>query len=454
MAQYERKTDSREFEIFDPTQSPTPRGDAALDATDIAIRLWIPDGSDRSQTLTWNTESVLIYMIADLLCATGGRLSETDSAGLTGHFDNPWQALVAARRIQTSIPDFRSYRHADGLGAAILIYQPMSDNAAGSGAKVPRALRQATPGQIFLAEGVSQHLHNAPGIEFRTVPALTTDGDQQTGLVELIFDSPKQSADLPPSAARSTEVGSDLPLIGATMIVQSPFERGARFANEGPTGTGDFAVGDKPLDSASAASGHARDLNPVSENLPDGSSSLLTEELNEPEQASLTRTSVLLAAAALAVAVAAIFMFSHSRSDAKVKTPPPQQPQVQIGGTETPGKATSAVPDANPQPEQPLPPAPKPVSRERVVAQKPPAKPVQKRVIISQEADEPKPPTDSEGMTVKDIPRLLELGTRDSGAGNYDQARREFNQVLRLDPSNQAAKDGLRKVALAERDSQ
>jgi hypothetical protein len=455
MAQYQQKTDSREFAISDPSQSSALPGDAVLDAAEIAVRFWIPDGSDRSQTLTWTTDSVLIYMIADLVCATGGRLSEETSAGMLAHFDSSWQALVAAKRIQTSILDFRAYRPAEGLGAAILIFQPMPDDPAGSSAQVQRALRQATPGQILLAENVSQHLRNVPGIEFRMVPALTTDGDQQPGLVELVFDSPKQDAAWSPSPARATAAGSDLPLIGATMIVQSPFERGTRAPNESSTatGTGDFAVGDESLGSKSSASAHSRDLNPVREALPGGSSDLLTEELNDSEQRPPTRTKVLLAAAALAVIVAVIFVIFRSGSEAKIKTPP--QPQVQTEGSGTPDKAIPAVPDANTQPTQPVPAPQKPVSKEPAVAQKPSAaKPAQKRVIVNQAAEEPPPPTDAEGISVKDIPRLLEWGRRDLGNGSYDQARREFSQVLRLDPSNQAAKDGLRKVALAQSDSQ
>ena len=140
-------------------------------------------------------------MIADLVPATGGRLSEEASAGLMAHFEDSWQALVAAKRIQTSIFDFRSYRPAEGLGAAILIYQPAPDYPAGLAA---RTLRLATPGQILLAQSVSQHLLNLPGIELRIVPALTTDGGEQTGLVELVFDSPKQGAVLPPASSRAT----------------------------------------------------------------------------------------------------------------------------------------------------------------------------------------------------------------------------------------------------------
>lgn len=448
MAQSEQKTDSREFTISAPSQGPALQGDAGFTAVEIAVQLWIPDGSDRSQTLTWSTESVLIYMIADLVLATGGRLSEEASAGLTAHFEDSWQALVAAKRIQTSIFDFRSYRPAEGLGAAILIYQPAPDYPAGLAA---RTLRLATPGQILLAQSVSQHLLNLPGIELRIVPALTTDGGEQTGLVELVFDSPKQGAVLPPASSRAR---GDLPLIGATMIVQSPLQREARAANEtSPVNRdGDSLVGHESLDSVSPESGHSRDLNPVLEDFPGSSSILLTEELDEAGRPLFTQTRVLLGAAALAVIIAVIFVISRSGGEAKIKTSQPRQ--AQAGGTENSGKATPAMPGANTQPAQPVPPTPKPVSKEPVAQKPSAARSLQKRVIANQEPAEPPPPTDAEGISVKDIPRLLEWGRRDLGNGSFDQARREFNQVLRLDPSNQAAKDGLHKLALAESDNQ
>jgi len=53
-------------------------------------------------------------------------------------------------------------------------------------------------------------------------------------------------------------------------------------------------------------------------------------------------------------------------------------------------------------------------------------------------------------VSQKDIPALLKMAQKDAGSGNYDNARREFNKVLQLQPSNQDAKEGLRKLALAQ----
>src|ERR1700722_9938381 len=110
MAQYEQKTDSREFEIANPDRSAGSwGGDPSADATDIAIRLWGPEKSARGVPLSWNADSVLVYMIADLVTASSGRVGEESSAVMAAHFDGSRQALVAARRIQTSIIEFVAF---------------------------------------------------------------------------------------------------------------------------------------------------------------------------------------------------------------------------------------------------------------------------------------------------------------------------------------------------------
>jgi Flp pilus assembly protein TadD len=58
-----------------------------------------------------------------------------------------------------------------------------------------------------------------------------------------------------------------------------------------------------------------------------------------------------------------------------------------------------------------------------------------------------------EGLTEKDIPLLLRMAENHAGAGNYEDARREFSIVLHLDPNNAEAKQGLRKLHLSEREA-
>src|ERR1700685_1336947 len=99
MAQYQQKNDSREFEVANPEDSVRARsGDPCASATDIAIRLWCKERSDRSLRLTWQADSALVYMIADLVSASGGRVGEESSPIMAAHFDGSGPALVAAKR--------------------------------------------------------------------------------------------------------------------------------------------------------------------------------------------------------------------------------------------------------------------------------------------------------------------------------------------------------------------
>ena len=61
--------------------------------------------------------------------------------------------------------------------------------------------------------------------------------------------------------------------------------------------------------------------------------------------------------------------------------------------------------------------------------------------------------TEYEGLSEKDIPLLLRMAQNHAGAGKYEDARREFDIVLRLDPGNAEAKQGLRKLDLSERET-
>ena len=71
MAQYEPKTDSKEFELLNAGQDSIPAAGSVTDSADITIRLW-QRGRPPSDALTWRTESVLVYMIADLVTASPG----------------------------------------------------------------------------------------------------------------------------------------------------------------------------------------------------------------------------------------------------------------------------------------------------------------------------------------------------------------------------------------------
>jgi hypothetical protein len=52
-----------------------------------------------------------------------------------------------------------------------------------------------------------------------------------------------------------------------------------------------------------------------------------------------------------------------------------------------------------------------------------------------------------EGFTAKQVPQLLRRADRDAGAGRYEAAKREYEIVLKFEPGNMGAKDGLHKLS-------
>ena len=437
MAQYEQKTDSREFEIANPDRSAGSWGaDPGADATDIAIRLWGPEQSARSVPLSWNTDSVLVYMIADLVTASSGRVGEESSAVMAAHFDGSRQALVAARRIQTSIIEFVACRSGERSGAAILIYPPSASSPAGfSGEMALQALGQAKPGQILLAEYSSQQLHDLPGIEIRAVPALTmVPGEGQSGLTELIWTTPEQVARLQDCVGAELEAQSDenRPL-DATVIVTSP----SRNARPGLT--------------------NETTPPPISDSFQQSSNSSLTEELDESRERPLfPRTRVILGAVAVVLIGVLISLLQRP---ARVSKPPLVPQQEQTGATEHPVKQPPAVPESEARTAQPEPATTKPQAKAPVASAHPRTSsqsPLDNRTKNKKEnpEEEPQAYDDSGGVSQKDIPALLGMAQRDAGAGNYDKAKREYKKILSLQPGNQEAKDGLRRLDLIQQDQQ
>jgi len=131
--------------------------------------------------------------------------------------------------------------------------------------------------------------------------------------------------------------------------------------------------------------------------------------------------------------------------------------QEQTGAAEDPIKQPPATPEpeattAQPEPAATKPPAKAPVATQPRTASRPP---LDNRAKNKKETPEqPETYDDSGGVSQKDIPALLGMAQRDAGAGNYDKAKREYKKILSLQPGNQEAKDGLRRLDLIQQDRQ
>ncbi len=482
MAQYEQKTDSREFEVANSGQQPaTWRGDLAGDSADIAIRLWGVERADRGTALTWNADSVLIYMIADLVGASHGRIAEESSAAMAAHFESSRQALVAAKRIQTSILEFLDCRPGEHFGGAIVIYRPRTADPAGFSIEMAQlALGQAKPGQILLAESVCLRVRDLPGIEFATVPAVRgATGNVDTGLTELVWTTAERVARLRESVGDWTEPrrGDSLG-VGATLIVDSPFARGGMNDVAPPVeSAGDFAAKGSAdaWNRTEQAPNTAQRRAASSGEFQERGGGSLAEGLESEERPLFTRTGILLGVVALVLVGALIAVLYHPTTVSKRAIPisPPAAENTGAAGTGSEaGTSTGASsgtsvgtsvgsstgtptePETK-KPDEPVTPPP-PVKKQVVVSQKAAPKSTAKNKK-EKEAVEAQPEVDTSvsefgGLTQKDIPRLLDNAKKDAGDGNYDKARREYQAILKLQANNPDAKEGLRKLSIIQGD--
>jgi len=418
---FEPKTDSKEFEVSNPGHGAGASGSAASEPADLTIRVWRQDSGAGS--ITWVSDSMLVYMMADLVAASQGRTAVELPNALCAHFENSSQALVAAKRIQTAILEFVACRPGDYIGAAVLVHG--TANGGFSQGMAQSALRLAEPGQIILSEQVARRLQPFPGLELRDVPALTTGGNEHAGLSELVWTSPEKLAALRSSASAAPATNLGAP-VGATMIVNAPLAP----RHDSPK-TAARTVGKDDGKASETVYGPVRTQ--------EGG---FQEALADFEEHSsfLTGSRILIVAIAIvlvAVGLAWFHPWSSTKRTPVVNTPP--------SGTETLGTTNSAS-DSGTTTETPV-----TVTHEPEPPKQPKKPVVEKKkkpdvvVIHNFEGN-----STYDGMTQNDIPTLLGWARSDQGNGRYTKAAQEYRVILAMQPNNADAKEGLRKIQIAQ----
>lgn len=428
MPSFEPKIESKEFEIENLDTNPAG-------AADLTIRIWRRDASDNAM-LTWKSESVLVYMIADLVAASHGRTAGEATVAMSAHFDHSPHALVAAKRIQTAILEFLVSRPGDCTGAALLIH-PAAD-AGFSPAVAQSALRLAEPGQIILSQQIAGRFQQLPGIELRAVAPLTTGGTEHTGLMELVWTSAERLASLRNTAPVSAPTANlDAPF-GATMIVNTP-----------PAHSSGKQVDKAARSNSGFASAHAADG--LSNR--DGTFARGLADFEE-HRSFITPLRIGVALIAMVLVVVGLFLF-HPWSDSKV--PPKPQSYEAPGPESPPAEPANTVPQPPPiveaAPELPTK-SQTPLAKAPPIVNTPPALKPKEKDKSSKQVDRPIQEAEGtstyNGMTQKDIPQLLHWARADAGNGNYAKAAQEYRAILQLQPGNSEAREGLRKIQVAQ----
>jgi hypothetical protein len=355
------------------------------------------------QELNWDSDHGGICLMADLLTASGGQLVFESGTTLTVQFDGPEKAVNAARRLQRALHAFADGSDTAGFAASIVIHKPEDKVRQRPALSVNDMLGSdfAAPGQILLSASAHEVLQFTPGMQFRFV---TPDNDS--------FGSPYQellwidSGVLEDWQAR---------VVAASQVTSPPDH-----AKES-----DLTVPEVEASAEGSPVQNSEDQN------------VLEFDAHTSGSDTPGRRTGLWVAACLAILalVGTIGFVLHMKSNKTTKAGMPQKPKIAVQLTahdqesQNPSHASEGQQAVEePKPEPPKPPAPA-------------AKPHRARETdIGLE--------EYEGFTVKQVPQLIRKAEDDAGAGDYDAAKREYGIVLKLQPNNTAAKEGLYKLSL------
>jgi hypothetical protein len=361
-------------------------------------------------------------MLADLVAASGGVPDGDSEIGLVASFEQPSQAFRAAKRIQWSVLEYSQQTPENCLGAAIAVYHA-SDLYRGEAAQgIVALLEQAKPSQIFLAAEAARLLQGIPGLQLRkrAGPSLAAS-ELEREAQELVWTTPqtqRRVQELLKQAARKVAPKTE------PVVASEPTVELAREAIR-PT-TAQIHATLFRVDHPSAIEPAAMDI--------------LGDNQAAAADTSASKSHLLwwlLPAVAVLAVVAGLLILART----------PKKPVL----PETPASTHEAIPNAapartEPVPQQPVAEQPPPPAESKTPSNPTvPGRPSQPKIVDQV--------SDYEGFSEKDIPVLVRMAESDAGAGNYANARREYDIILHLDPNNAAAKQGSRKLSLSEQDS-
>lgn len=379
-----------------------------LQSTYLAIRLWTPARTK----LEWTADCSLIYLLSDVVTNSNGVCLPDTGAGLAAQFDEPAQALRAAKRIQWSLLEFCEHRPDQCSGAAILIYDPADIPREESSSEILGLLEQGKPAQVLAAGNSKNQLREIPGLQSHAFPASQGNPSAwQRGAQELLWTTPANLEHVQQALRKAEQLRKEVQL-----------------------------TADNPTVDLSTMNQRAHQPTLVHRDAPAPVEAVQTDLLTELEPSELPASGsgsrtvwwVLAGIVLLGVVAGAVLIPQIRRKSVVIDNPPVAQPA---------GETEPATPPPSPQPsEKASDVTTTPAATTDHAASDVPRTQIKKTNVY-------------EGMSDKDIPMLLRMAEKDAGDGKYEDARRKFEIVLRIDANNKQAKEGLHKLELTERES-
>jgi hypothetical protein len=404
-------TQSRKHERAAEQSATRTQGIAAPREACLSVRLWTASSNSEPLPSLWENESPAACLILDQIAASEGIPASRQGEVLTATFPTFQTAVFAARRLQWAVQGFSEAERLQATSLALLVHSPDEEHGETIAEDTLHSLEQAAPGEILLTEKAGQPFDRLPGF-----PLQVASGD---GLWELQWRAPE---------SQSTRSYDEQIL--AQLIEQQGVDH-LEHQEQAPAAEADYA-------------GHAE-----------------ADYMREPENArGISRGKMVgLAVAALVVVGAAIYYFTQGKSN---PAPAPDQAQTQSQTEQQPATAAhgaSASPSGSPahltkQERAEAAAAAKAAQNPAKAEVKPtPVAPAPEREKPAPRPAEP-PPARASGNARCDLEPSQYSGQIDQawknlGRGKYNDAKRQFANVLACDPGNSRAREGMERARMA-----
>jgi hypothetical protein len=364
--------------------------------TGMSIRVWAIDPG----RVMWSGGEAVIALIADLVTAGGGHLAPESEGMLRARFDCQERAVCAARRVQRSLRTFSESPDIEGFAASIAIYKPDDEIQSGAPLGNPCSpLAISAPYQILVSDTIFEALHLTPGLQFRLC---VNPSNPEGGYQELLWTD-----------AESLAVWQER-VVTASRVAEQRGDHRRRSEIE--------AVSSQTVESVDRRTSKAEKEEHVAQ--------ILENSFLRKNMFRFTAG----ASSLVLLAVVGLFVFLRSSKTHETRQQSPKTPTVE---QQVPDKPAALEDRSAKQ------------SKEKL--QETGSTPVNPRITPNgrkASRESASAVTDYDGFTNKQIPQLLRKAEEDAGAGNFDDAKREYDIVLKLQPGNTTAVAGLRKLAM------
>jgi serine/threonine-protein kinase len=152
----------------------------------LCARLWEYRGpQEKLAELDWGADEGISNLIREVLRDGHGRIAGLRGNILVSQFENPFNALAAAKSLQVRLLTFHRPPQGHQMVAAVAVFENESTEAPANAADISRLI-EANSAQILVSAGIYEAAKTVPGFQFSSKPA-REDGERSEAFYELLW---------------------------------------------------------------------------------------------------------------------------------------------------------------------------------------------------------------------------------------------------------------------------